>query len=105
MKKIFFAIIAFASLLTFVYAYDRGDTVYTCHYHQDGWMWTSGSYTACEYVILEEIGNSRYRIEALDQCEGHYEGDTRIVSSNSLFSSSAIKFSKWGNKCKADYIE
>ena len=85
------------------YAESRGDTVYTCHWHRDGWMWTSGSYTACTYIVLEEVGSNNYRIEALDSCEGHYKGDTQITEGKYLFSASSIKFSRWGNKCNISH--
>lgn len=66
-------------------------------------MWLGGRYHACTHMILEKIG-SRYRIESLGSCQGYYSGDTRLISGNSLFSSSAIKFSNWGNQCKSEYI-
>lgn len=92
-------------LATESFALSRGDMVYTCHY-RPGFMWTSAGrvYDACEYVILEKVG-SRYRVELLDNsCQGNNRGDVRLVSGSSLFTSDAIKYSSWGNKCKASYI-
>lgn len=103
MKKLVFVLGVMTLLSTSSFSYDRGDTVYTCHWNQDGFLWLGGRYHACEHMILEKIG-SRYRIESLESCQGYYSGEKNLISSDSLFSSSAIKYSKWGNTCKSDYI-
>ena len=103
MKKLIWAFALVALSGNFLYGYERGDTVYTCHWNQDGFMWLGGRYHACTHIVLEKIG-SRYRIESLNSCQGYSSGERRLVSGNSLFSSSSIKFSKWGNQCKSEDI-
>ena len=87
-----------------VQAESVGDTVYTCHYHRDGWMWTSGSYTGCEAIVTEKIGSRKFRIEYIRRCENFSEGQSKITSSNALFPPAAIKDNGWGIKCKSDWV-
>ena len=53
MKNFLLIVIAFGALTTSVSALERGDTVYTCHWNQDGFMWLGGRYHACTHIILE----------------------------------------------------
>ncbi len=103
MKKFVFGFLAFVAMNISANAFERGDTVYTCHWNQDGFMWLGGRYHACTHIILEKIG-SRYRIESLSNCQGYSSGETKLIEENSLFESSAIDFSDWGNQCKSEYI-
>lgn len=107
MKKLLIGLIVLSSVVTFSYAYEKGDTVYTCHWEQDGFMWLGGHEYGCPYVILEKLG-SRYRVEALESyCDtGYNEGDTRIIDSTYLFSQDAVQDNgHWHKECKEEYYK
>ena len=100
MKKFLLSLVILGLSTNLAMAYDRGDTVYTCTY-KPGFMWSSvGSvYTAHEYIVIEKIGSSSYRIESRDN------GSTDIVSENKLFSGDAIiDKGMWGKLCDKSYI-
>lgn len=106
MKKIGASIIAvILTFATVASAQQRGDTVYTCHYHRTGFMWTSGSYEGCRAVVLERLG-SQYRIEYTGGfCVDYNEGHRRVVSSGEIFLPYQVKTGSWGpNICDKKYI-
>ncbi len=72
------------------FAYDRGDTVYTCHWNQDGFLWLGGRYHACKAIITEKIGSGNYRIEYLSNCQGYSSGESKITTGGGLFDRSSI---------------
>lgn len=107
MKKMLFGLVTLSAIITFAFAYSKGDTVYTCHWEQDGWMWLGGHEYACPYIVLEKLG-SRYRVEALeDYCDtGVSEGDVKIMDSGYLFSPDAVEDNgHWHKECKAEYYK
>lgn len=85
-------------------AYAVGDTVFTCKYHQDGFMWTSGSYTGCKAIVTQVLGSS-FRIEYTQDCDGNYRNQPRILDASYLVPWSGVEKTGWRYTCKASWFK
>lgn len=107
-KALKHSVFLYLVLMQSAHAQQVGDTVYTCRQDRDGFMWSKGPIKASRAIVTQVLGRS-FRIEYLNNYNGHYRGENRIVDRNQIFLPYQIESvpSLMGRveHCKREFVE
>jgi len=73
LKNIILSFVVFTAMVGgTAYAIERGDWGFVCYESRSGLLW-SKEVNFCEFIVVDVLGNSNYRVEFTTICLGHSE--------------------------------